>query len=95
MNYPHSCELGHFVIKPPISQAGDYIEFRAEMDCIIGLSNCPGDIVAPVNAGQCTPVEVAVLEDPDYVLNDVLSPSAFLKAEMEKLAKVAGTNESL
>lgn len=85
MNYPHSCELGHFVIQPPISKPGDYIEFRAEMDCIVGLSNCPGDIVAPVNAGLCTPVEVTLYENPDFEPREVLSPRAFLEAQMATL----------
>jgi uncharacterized protein len=27
----------------PESQAGDYVELRAEMDCIVGVSACPGE----------------------------------------------------
>ncbi len=32
---------GKFVWKPDLLHEGDYIELRAEMDMIVGLSNCP------------------------------------------------------
>jgi uncharacterized protein YcgI (DUF1989 family) len=32
------------------------------VDCIIGLSNCPLDVLVPCNAYHCTPVKVEVLE---------------------------------
>jgi len=38
----------------PVSKPGDYVIFRAEMDCIAAMSCCPQDIL-PVNAGN--PVE--------------------------------------
>lgn len=94
MNYPHSCELGHFTILPPISQPGDYIELRAEMDCLIGLSNCPGDIVAPVNAGRCTPVRVLVLEDPHFVPFEVLPQDEWLRGQMRKTSQRRSTEGS-
>jgi len=62
MNYPHDCARGHWVIKEPVSRPGDYIEFRAEMDCVVALSNCPMDVMAPVNAFRCTPVKVEVYD---------------------------------
>ncbi len=40
---------------PPVSKAGDYVAFRAEMDCIFVMSACPQDIV-PINDNR--PVEV-------------------------------------
>lgn len=39
---------------PTVSKPGDYIEFRAEMDCIVAFSACPQDLV-PINGGN--PVE--------------------------------------
>jgi hypothetical protein len=50
------------VIGEPVSRPGDYIEFRAEMDCIVGFSNCPLDALAPCNAYHCTPVKVEIYE---------------------------------
>ncbi|TCL71296.1 urea amidolyase associated protein UAAP1 [Rhizobium sp. BK251] len=32
---------GKFLWKPELVQAGDYVELRAEMDMIVGFSNCP------------------------------------------------------
>jgi uncharacterized protein YcgI (DUF1989 family) len=55
MNYYHD-------IGEPISKAGDYIEFEALMDCLIGLSNCPLDVMVPCNGYHCTPVKVTVFE---------------------------------
>ena len=62
MNYPHDCEKRHWVIQEPVTKPGDYIEFRAEMDCIVALSNCPMDVMAPVNAYHCTPVKVEIYD---------------------------------
>ena len=39
----------------PVSKAGDYVVFRAEMNCIVAMSACPQDILR-INAGR--PVEV-------------------------------------
>ncbi|KAM6510460.1 hypothetical protein FSOLCH5_010900 [Fusarium solani] len=47
-------ETGALEIKPPISKAGDHIDFVAEMDLIIGLTACS----APkTNAGSFKPIE--------------------------------------
>ncbi|KAH7234528.1 hypothetical protein B0J15DRAFT_571004 [Fusarium solani] len=47
-------ETGALEIKPLISKAGDYIDFMAEMDLIIGLIACS----APkTNAGSFKPIE--------------------------------------
>ncbi|WP_148254432.1 DUF1989 domain-containing protein [Aidingimonas lacisalsi] len=42
---------------PPISRPGDYVELRAEMDCVVAMSSCPQDII-PINGEQCEPVEL-------------------------------------
>ncbi|MBI4257966.1 MAG: urea carboxylase-associated family protein [Thaumarchaeota archaeon] len=31
------------VIKSPVSKKGDYIDMKAEMDCLVAISACPGD----------------------------------------------------
>ena len=43
--------------KPPVSQPGDHVLLRAEMDCIVVMSACPQDII-PINGENKTPVEV-------------------------------------
>ena len=60
MNYYHDCAARRWVIGEPVSRPGDYIEFRAEMDCLVGLSNCPEDVLTPCNGGKCTPVKVEI-----------------------------------
>src|SRR5262249_36182095 len=57
MNYHHDCARGCWVIEDPVSRPGDYMEFRAEMDCIVGLSNCPNE---SCSGGRCTPVKIEV-----------------------------------
>jgi uncharacterized protein YcgI (DUF1989 family) len=41
MNYHHDCAYGWWTLEDGCSKAGDYIEFEAVMDCVVGLSNCP------------------------------------------------------
>jgi uncharacterized protein YcgI (DUF1989 family) len=63
MNFHHSCAQGRWVVEEPVSRAGDYIEFRAEVDCLVAFSNCPDEVaVAATNGGRCTPVRVEVFE---------------------------------
>jgi uncharacterized protein YcgI (DUF1989 family) len=40
---------------PPVSKAGDYVDLRADMDCVVVMSACPQDII-PINDNR--PVEV-------------------------------------
>jgi uncharacterized protein len=42
--------------EPPLGQPGDYVDLRAEMDCIVAFSACPQDIV-PINGAACKPTE--------------------------------------
>jgi uncharacterized protein YcgI (DUF1989 family) len=62
MNYQHDCEQGRWVIKAPVTKPGDYIEFRAEMDLLVGLSNCPMDVLSDCNGGVCTPMKIEVFQ---------------------------------
>ena len=55
MNIPvHS--QGTLSFEPPVSKPGDYVLFRAEMQCVVAFSACPQDIL-PVNGVACTPTE--------------------------------------
>ncbi len=62
MNFTHDCANGRWWIKEPVNEPGDYVEMRAEMDVLIGLSNCPLDVMVPCNAFKCTPLRVEVFE---------------------------------
>jgi len=53
---------GNFLVKEPKSKAGDYIELKAEMDCIVAISACPQDLI-PINAGNPTPLKISILEE--------------------------------
>ena len=52
---------GTLVSYPAATRPGDYIAFRAEMDCLVVLSACPMDIV-PISSGGITPLELQVRE---------------------------------
>jgi uncharacterized protein len=52
---------GRLVSHPASSRPGDFIAFRAELDCLVVLSSCPMDIV-PISAGGITPLELMVLD---------------------------------
>lgn len=45
MNVP-VCENGGLKFVPPVSQAGQYVALRAEMDAIVVMSACPQDVTA-------------------------------------------------
>jgi uncharacterized protein YcgI (DUF1989 family) len=47
---------GALTFEPPVSQPGDYVLLRAEMDCVVAFSACPQDIV-PINGADCHPTE--------------------------------------
>lgn len=62
MNYQHDVANNRWVIKEPVTRPGDYIEFCAEMDVIVGFSNCPEDRITLCNAKHCTPLKVEIYE---------------------------------
>ena len=37
---------GTRIVKPPVSDKGDYVDWQAEMDCLVAVAACPGDIAA-------------------------------------------------
>ena len=68
MRSEHDVAAGEWQWKEPVSGPGDYIEFRAETDCIVALSNYPMDLnvdlagLVAVNAGVCTPLKMDIYE---------------------------------
>ena len=58
MNVPVTPE-GGLTFEDGISEAGRYVEMRAEMDVIVLISNCP-QLNNPCNAYNPTPVEVLI-----------------------------------
>jgi uncharacterized protein YcgI (DUF1989 family) len=53
MNIPVTGD-GSVSFEAPVCNAGDYIAFRAEMDCIVALSACPQDLL-PINGTDRKP----------------------------------------
>jgi len=54
---------GSFVIKAPETKAGDYIDLRAEMNIIAGISACPNS-TNPVNNFRAKPLGVTIYDVP-------------------------------
>ena len=50
---------GKISIRPPLSQAGDYIDLRAEMDLIVAVTACAA---GKCNNYHCTPIAVEVYD---------------------------------
>ena len=55
MNIPVGAD-GGVGFEPPVSNPGDYVALRAEMDCVVAFSACPQDMV-PINGADCVPTE--------------------------------------
>jgi uncharacterized protein YcgI (DUF1989 family) len=47
---------GSVTFDPPVSRPKDYVELRAELDCIVVFSACPQDIL-PINGVGCEPTD--------------------------------------
>ena len=60
MNCPVDAS-GAWTIATPVSEAGDYVDLRAEMDCVVALSNCPQDL-NPCNDGQPKPLQLIIYQ---------------------------------
>jgi hypothetical protein len=48
---------GKIEIRPPLSKAGDYIEFRAEMDLAVAVSACSALVC---NNYSCGPIGIEI-----------------------------------
>lgn len=53
MNTPYKAD-GTLQWLSTMSKAGDYMVFRAELECVVVLSACPQDLV-PINGKDCLP----------------------------------------
>jgi len=60
MNVPVDAMTGKIEVLPPPSKAGDYIELRAEMDLIIGLTACSA---YASNGGSFKPIDYDIRDD--------------------------------
>lgn len=59
MNVPVKSD-NSLVIEEPASKAGDYVDLRAEMDCLVAISNCP-QVLNACNAYRLKPLRVQIL----------------------------------
>jgi uncharacterized protein YcgI (DUF1989 family) len=50
---------GKIMVNPPLSKAGDYIDLRAEMDLVVGVTACAA---GKCNNYRCTPIAVEVYD---------------------------------
>ena len=57
-------ENGSFTFRPPVIDKGDYIDFRARMDCLVAISACPneGDLRGEINDYVAKPLQVQILD---------------------------------
>lgn len=62
MNVPVTPD-GGLTFEDGVSEAGKYVELRAEMDVILAISNCP-QLNNPCNAYNPTPVQVLIWDGP-------------------------------
>jgi len=62
MNFTHDCTNHRWWIREPLNEPGDYVQMQAVMDVLVGLSNCPLDVMVPCNAFKCTPLRVEVFD---------------------------------
>lgn len=63
MNIPVAAD-GSLSFDPPVSRPGDYVDLRAEIDCVAAFSACPQDML-PINGTACSPTafDLAILEE--------------------------------
>lgn len=50
-----------FTILPPVSEKGDYIDFRAEIDLLVAISACPNDC-GPTNDYVAKPLKIEIFD---------------------------------
>jgi len=59
MNVPIAPD-GSLTVQAPRSQAGDYVDLRVEIDCLVGVAACPADLSA-CNGWNPTAIAVELL----------------------------------
>lgn len=52
---------GSLTIEEPVSKPGDFMDLQAEMDMIVGISNCPQDLNC-CNGWNPTPLKIIIYE---------------------------------
>jgi len=57
MNVPVDGATGAFTVEPPLSKAGDFIRFRAEMDLVVALTACSA---LQSNGGAFKPIQYRI-----------------------------------
>ena len=57
MNVPVDGATGAFTVEPPLSKAGDFIRFRAEMDLVVALTACSA---LQSNGGSFKPIQYRI-----------------------------------
>jgi uncharacterized protein YcgI (DUF1989 family) len=65
-------EDGSLFLEECDARLGDYVEFRAEMDCLVNISACPADaaggaIPAAVNRGEPKPLKIEFVTSPKAI----------------------------
>ena len=55
MNIPVGVS-GRLSFEAPVSNPGDYVLLRADLDCVVVFSACPQDVI-PINGQGCVPTE--------------------------------------
>ena len=50
---------GEIRVRPPLSKAGDYMDLKAEMDLIVGVTACAA---GKCNNYRCTPIAVEIYD---------------------------------
>jgi uncharacterized protein YcgI (DUF1989 family) len=58
MNVPVDGATGRFTVEPPISKAGDHIDFVAEMDLVVAITACSA---GKSNGGSYKPIQYTVV----------------------------------
>ena len=84
MNYPYDPNERCFKILEPVAKPGDYVELRAEMNCLVAMSNCPEDTLTICNVRHNTPIKVEVYEDETYRPTPILPPDKWLEQELNR-----------
>lgn len=57
---------GTMFFEAPDSVQGDYVDLRAEMNCIVALSACPSGDIQVTNAGKNKAVKVEIYKSEEY-----------------------------
>ena len=77
---------GVIIYKETLSKPGDYIDFKAEMDVIVAISNCPQEL-SLVNGFEPTQLRVAVFEQEQYLK---IEPDAQMEAILVDSSRSSG-----